>query len=76
MVEGLAVCVDSTAVWQKTRVLANSVNTGAVFVAVVVETTSGYTLSILADLSQNAFAILKTLWRRFSAHDIRVAFES
>lgn len=57
MIEWLAVGIHSAAVGQKTGVLTNAVNAGAVFVAIVVQTTTGYTLSILTDLSQNAFAI-------------------
>lgn len=76
MIEWLAIGVHSTAVGQKTRVLANAVNTRPVFVAVVVETTAGYALSIFTDLSQNAFAILQTLRRSFSTDNIGVAFEA
>lgn len=51
-----------------------AVNACSIFRAVVIMTTSGDALCVLANLPEDALTVSKTLWRCFRTEDIRVAF--
>ena len=73
VVERLAVRIRTAAVRQQTGILTGAVNAGSVFRTVVIVTTPGDALGVLANLPENALTVAKTLRRRLRAQDVGIA---